>query len=130
MNGLTWIDEVLEDFGRRFGLEDLRLAENGAAALDLAGGRTLLFELTRTGLWVSLEFPLEPTDENMKLLLAEAEPPRYRRGIRIHAGYLPEKRRGLLSTVIATNDLMTVSLEAVWDALKARADKIGGGAWA
>ena len=120
-----WVTSAISVFGNRMGLSDLRLDGRDVASVTFENGCVLSFEHLQEALYVSVKFPLVPSDETLVPLLTLSHPAN-RLPFALRTAYLRRRGMALLAVRLDDRQVTPATLDTVFSALWDMARRIGG----
>ena len=130
MSAPSWMEAIVQEFGKSAGLPKLALNDRGVAALSFENGAALSFEYAEGSLAVLMTVPSILDSAHAAALLSRAHPDAARGPFRIRTGYLASRGRALFAVSLAEREATLPLLNQAFAALWAAAREYGGASWA
>ncbi len=121
-----WLDEIITDFGRGAGLQNLSLGERGALALTGEHGTSLHLEYVYPNLLVRMTADVVKTPETAKKVLLFAEPVRQGR-YPVRTGFMPRADKAFFAVKLSQDDVTLPTLTEVFRELRRLAERFAQG---
>lgn len=125
MDAPQWVASEIDAFGRSAGLRNLRLAENGVAALNFENGFRLSFAYAYETLTVMLTAPAPDDDATAAQILTAAHPDA-RRPFTLRAGYSGKRGEAVYAVRLPEREVSQVTLDAVFRELWQCGERLKG----
>jgi len=121
----TWMNAVVEDFGRAAGAKGFSLNASGSAAIKFANGAALRFEYTGEELVVAMTSRPVAEASKIRRVLALANP-RASRGLRVRAGIISKTGAMVLAVRLPERDVTLPVINSIFSMLWRAVEEIGG----
>ncbi len=122
-----WLDEIIAEFGRGAGIQNLSLGERGVAALVGDNGIALVLEYVYPNMMVRMTAELKKTPEAAKKVLLFSEPDRQGKFV-IRSGFMPREDKAFFAVSLPHDSVTLPILNDVFRELRRLAERFAGGA--